>query len=239
VLGLRVRECAGRAVRGRAARDQGRAPDRGRAGDHTIRGQGPRAGGHAGGPRPRPRAGAKGPRTRAPGSRARGAGAGRGRTAPGGRGGAPPHAESRRRGVAARQGSHAQGPLTRGGGGGAPPRARRPGAAPRARGATRRGEEGEGKRERERGGELTLGSKSGDHRLQNLGHHGERERWRRGGCCAGKSNERNGEKGGACMGEGQGVEGARARAGQLGRAGSGWVPGRDRSPQHTRPQIGI
>jgi hypothetical protein len=36
--------------------------------------------------------------------------------------------------------------------------------------------EGEGKRERERGGELTSGSKSGDHRLQNLGHHGESER---------------------------------------------------------------
>jgi hypothetical protein len=35
--------------------------------------------------------------------------------------------------------------------------------------------EGEG-RCRERGrGELTSGSKSGDHRLQNLGHHGERE----------------------------------------------------------------
>jgi hypothetical protein len=32
------------------------------------------------------------------------------------------------------------------------------------------------KRERERGGELTSGSKSGDHRLQNLGHNGrERE----------------------------------------------------------------
>jgi hypothetical protein len=38
------------------------------------------------------------------------------------------------------------------------------------------GGEGEGKRERERGGELTSGSKSGDHRLQNLGHHRERER---------------------------------------------------------------
>jgi hypothetical protein len=38
--------------------------------------------------------------------------------------------------------------------------------------------EGEGKRERERerGGELTSGSKSGDHCLQNLGHHRERER---------------------------------------------------------------
>jgi hypothetical protein len=41
------------------------------------------------------------------------------------------------------------------------------------------------------------------------------------------------------MGEGQGVGGARARAGRLGRGGSGWVAGRDRSPQHTRPQIGI
>jgi hypothetical protein len=39
---------------------------------------------------------------------------------------------------------------------------------------------GEGKRERERererGRELTSGSKFGDHRLQNLGHHGERDR---------------------------------------------------------------
>jgi hypothetical protein len=69
-----------------------------------------------------------------------------------------------------------------------------------ARGPSRRGDarrggrgragekkgEGEGKRERERGGELTSGSKSGDHRLQNLGHHhgeremGERERLLRG-----------------------------------------------------------
>jgi hypothetical protein len=30
---------------------------------------------------------------------------------------------------------------------------------------------------------------SGDHRLQNLGHHRERERWRRGGCCAGELNK--------------------------------------------------
>jgi hypothetical protein len=53
-------------------------------------------------------------------------------------------------------------------------------AAPRTWGAARRGGEGEGKRERERererGGELTSGSKSDDHRLQNLGHHRERER---------------------------------------------------------------
>jgi hypothetical protein len=39
---------------------------------------------------------------------------------------------------------------------------------------------GEGKSERVRGGELTSGSKSGDYRLQNLGHHGgEREVERR------------------------------------------------------------
>jgi hypothetical protein len=56
--------------------------------------------------------------------------------------------------------------------------------------AWRKKGEGEGKRERERGGEgeLTSGSKSSDHRLQNLGHHGgERERWERErGCCAGE-----------------------------------------------------
>jgi hypothetical protein len=48
-------------------------------------------------------------------------------------------------------------------------------------GVARRGEEGEGKREREREreGELTSGSKSDDHRFQNLGHHEERERWER------------------------------------------------------------
>jgi hypothetical protein len=48
------------------------------------------------------------------------------------------------------------------------------GSAGRSRGKERRGGGGE---ERGRGeGELTSGSKSGDHRLQNLGHHGgERE----------------------------------------------------------------
>jgi hypothetical protein len=35
------------------------------------------------------------------------------------------------------------------------------------------------------------------------------------------------------MGEGQGVGGARARAGRLGWAGSGWVAGQDKSPEHT------
>jgi hypothetical protein len=90
----------------------------------------------------------------------------------------------------------------------------------RARGGAREEEEEEGEEKRERGrgkGELTSGSKSGDHRLQNLGHHGERERWRRGGCCARKSNER---KGGGAHGGGAG---RRGRAGQSRPAGPGWV----------------
>jgi hypothetical protein len=82
-----------------------------------------------------------------------------------------------------------------------------------------RGRERERERERERDGDgvLTSGSKSGDHRLQNLGHHGERERWRRGGCYAGKSNERKGEEreDGARMGEAW-APGAR-------RVGLGWA----------------
>jgi hypothetical protein len=83
-----------------------------------------------------------------------------------------------------------------GAGGGVPPRTRGSGegAAPRAGGRGRGRERGRGR------GELTSGSKSGDHCLQNLGHHRERERWRRGGCCAGKSNERKGEKGGGARG---------------------------------------
>jgi hypothetical protein len=84
--------------------------------------------------------------------------------------------------------------------------------------------EGKGKRERERerAGDLTSGSKSGDHHLQNLGHHGERERWeRKGGCCAGELNEGKRDKGrGARMGEGQGARVARA---ELGQARSGWA----------------
>jgi hypothetical protein len=76
---------------------------------------------------------------------------------------------------------------------------------------------GEGKRERERGGEgeLALGSKSGDHRLQNLGHHGEREVGEREVAAREKSNERKGP-GGTHMG-------SRGRQGRAGRAGLGWV----------------
>jgi hypothetical protein len=65
---------------------------------------------------------------------------------------------------------------------GRPRRAHREGARGSTKGTRREGArgkkegEGEGKRERERGGQLTSGSKSGDHRLQNLGHNGgERE----------------------------------------------------------------
>jgi hypothetical protein len=89
------------------------------------------------------------------------------------------------------------------------------------RGRARRGKEGgtrrEGKgrkrkREREeKGGEGSSprGSNSGDHRLQNLGHHGERERWEREREVAAweKSNERKGPGGGAWA--------------ELGRAGLG------------------
>jgi hypothetical protein len=99
-------------------------------------------------------------------------------------------------------------------------RARRGRATGRRRGrAGKKKGEGEGKRERERerGGELTSGSKSCDHHLQNLRHHGERERWRRGGCCAVKSNERKGEKGGGAHGGGAG------RRGRAGQSGPGWV----------------
>jgi hypothetical protein len=102
--------------------------------------------------------------------------------------------------------------------------------------------EGEGKRERERererGGELTSGSKSGDHCLQNLGHHRERERWRRGGCCAGKSNERKGEKGGGAQGGGA-VRRGRAGQSELGWVGLGWAASRVKISRHAQPQIGI
>jgi hypothetical protein len=68
-------------------------------------------------------------------------------------------------------------------------------------------------RERERGGELTSGSKSGDHRLQKLGHH-HRERERE-VATREKSNERK-RLGEGAHGEGTGARGTRA---ELGRAG--------------------
>jgi hypothetical protein len=92
-----------------------------------------------------------------------------------------------------------------------------------------REEEGEGERE-EKGGELTSGSNSGDHRLQNLGHHGEREVGEReGGCCAGNPNER-GRGGGGAWGVGRGARGARAEPdrARMGWAGLGHIT--DRNP---------
>jgi hypothetical protein len=88
----------------------------------------------------------------------------------------------------------------------------------------RRGEEweGEGKRERERerGGELTSGSKSDDHHLQNLGHHGERERG--GGeeivARENQMKERERREGARAWGRGRAL-GARGP----GQAGSGWA----------------
>jgi hypothetical protein len=104
----------------------------------------------------------------------------------------------------------------------------------------RRGGEGEGKREGEGEGEgrgAHLGSKSGDHRLRNLGHHRERERCSRGGCCAGKSNERKGEKGGGAQGR-QGTRGvpgrARAEPDRAGPDRAGLGHGPRQKPTNTR-----
>jgi hypothetical protein len=78
-----------------------------------------------------------------------------------------------------------------------------------------RGGEGEGKREREREREGHLRDpNSGDHHLQDLGHHhGGRERGGREVAARKKSNERKrpGE-GGHAHGEGTGARGARAEA---------------------------
>jgi hypothetical protein len=88
-------------------------------------------------------------------------------------------------------------------------------------------------------GELTSGSKSGDHRLQNLGHHrGERERWRRGGCYAGKLNEKKEEKGerGRAWERGRG---ARARGLERARLGRARSRRGAKNPRNTQPPIGI
>jgi hypothetical protein len=74
---------------------------------------------------------------------------------------------------------------------------------------------GEGKRERERGAHLR-DPNFGDHHLQNLGHHGEKER------------EMGEREIGCCTGEIKLVKGARARAWGAGgargaRAKLGWV----------------
>jgi hypothetical protein len=95
-----------------------------------------------------------------------------------------------------------------------------------ARAGRLRGEEegeGEGKKEREGEGRgAHLGDpNSGDHRLQDLGHHEERERGGREVAAREKSNERKrpGE-GGTRMGR---ARAPGARGPRPGRAGSGWA----------------
>jgi hypothetical protein len=93
---------------------------------------------------------------------------------------------------------------------------------------------GEGRGRKRGRGELTSGFKSGDHCLQNLGHHGgERERWRRGGCCAEKSNERKGEKGAGRMGRGRAPRARGPERAGLGRAGLGHTVGQNHAARTT------
>jgi hypothetical protein len=103
--------------------------------------------------------------------------------------------------------------------GGARGRARRVvggGMGPRGTrtGATRGGKnKGRGRRRGRGRGELTSGNKSGDLRLQNLGHHGGERGGRERELCAGELNEgKETRGGGAWHGEGQGARGAWAKA---------------------------
>jgi hypothetical protein len=81
------------------------------------------------------------------------------------------------------------------------------------KGAHREGE-GKGERKRRGRGKLTLGSKSGDHRLQNLAHNEEERDGGEEVAAPEKLNEGKGREGrGRVHGEGQGVRGARARVG--------------------------
>jgi hypothetical protein len=115
------------------------------------------------------------------------------------------------------------------------PRTGAPGA--RARREEEWGTHREGKgRKREEEGSSPRGSKSGDHRLQILGRHGEkRERWRRGSCCAEELNERKEEKGGGAHGEGMapGARGPRPGGAGLGRARLGRVMGQNPTTRTT------
>jgi hypothetical protein len=88
---------------------------------------------------------------------------------------------------------------------------------------------GRGRGREEKGGEGSSprGSNSVDHRLQNLGHHGEREMWEREVAAREKSNERKGP--GGAHGE-QGAPGARGPS----WAGPGWAgPHRGSKPRDT------
>jgi hypothetical protein len=104
------------------------------------------------------------------------------------------------------------------------------------RAGKRRGGRGR-EREEGRGGELTSGSNSGDHRLQNLGHHGrEREMGEREVAAREKPNEANGSRGRGHAWGGQGRQGHAGRTG-LGWAGLGHIM--DGNPRHARPLNGL
>jgi hypothetical protein len=117
------------------------------------------------------------PRGGAGGGHRAGAKARVGAAAQGGRGGVAPGPRREGRGRTPPGQAAAQG---KGRAGRAPPWARA--CAQGREGGRAQGREGEGEGERGegkgRGGELTSGFNSGDHRLQNLGHYGERERER-------------------------------------------------------------
>jgi hypothetical protein len=136
-----------------------------------------------------------GPRSRAEGAGGR-AGGWRGSRATGGRG-------------------HRGGGWGRAAGGAGGATREGPGAAA-PRGARREGKGRKRKREREeKGGEGSSprGSNSGDHRLQNLGHHGGRERER---LLRGRNQMREKGPGGTRMG-------SMGRQGHAGRARPGWA----------------
>jgi hypothetical protein len=185
-------------MRGRAAGGQG-----------PRAGQGPRRGPHYPGPGATPREGAGGGAPLREGAgggdchRARGAGEGCRRARGPGDG---PRAALGGGGGAARQGAGDGEPRARKGAGGGHTQGRRRG------GEERQGEGGKGSSPRGPNPAITVSKTS---------PRGERERWRRGGCCAGKSNERKGEEReeGARMGEAQapGVHRAGPGRARLGR----------------------
>jgi hypothetical protein len=85
---------------------------------------------------------------------------------------------------------------------------------------------------RERGGELTSGSKSGNHHLQILGHNGEeRDGGEEVSTWENQMRERERKERGT---QGRG----RARVPGPGQAGLGRIAGQT-TPRHAQPQIGI
>jgi hypothetical protein len=158
---------------------------------------------------------AKGTAALACGGRGRRRGRGWGGARPGGRVGRGQEA----RGGAAREGAR---------------EARGARAARGGRGGRGEEEEEEGEREK---GSSPRESKSGDHCLQNLGHHGEDRDGRERELCVGELNEGKETRGGGAHGEGQGARGTRAKAGPC-RIGLGWAAPRVKIRRHAQPQLG-